>query len=153
MTNDVDCVSIDVVGRRRVLSARTMLNFHRKSTPMPSTPSAPHSILLISSQNTDHLRTYIARNWLDRLSCRATTGKPDCPAATRSGELYKSLGSDGFRLASRIYCRLLSWGRGTAGAPRRRRAGRPAKMTDCISSTSYQNGACYPARPVMHARV
>jgi len=33
------------------------LSLHRKSTPMPSTPSPRHSILLISSQNTEHPAT------------------------------------------------------------------------------------------------
>ena len=61
MTNDDDCVSIDVAGRRRMLTRAHTLSVRRKSAPLPSTPSARHSILLISSQNTEHPTTYVAR--------------------------------------------------------------------------------------------
>ena len=121
MTNDDHCVSIDVVAR--------CLCVRRKSTPLPSTPPARHSILLISSQNTPHLTTHVVRRkWLDRLSCAGDrkAALPAGLAATRSGELYKSGGRGGrgdagsrFRLASRIYCRLVSgWDRAAGHAGR-----------------------------------
>ena len=107
MTNDDDCMRVHWC----YVTAHA-LRRHRKSTTMPS---PRHSILLISSQNTQHL-TYVRRKWPDRLSDLASGDRKACrPAAARSGELYKSRGGNDcsqFRLASRIYCRLVSgWDR------------------------------------------
>ena len=98
MTNDDDCVSIDVVACSLSLSlslSRWVFIVNLCPPPRPAAVTARHSILLISSQNTQHLTTYIAAS--DSIGCHGARQeglRRDRPLARQlassPGELYKS---------------------------------------------------------------